>query len=270
MPGIAIWQVIAGLGVGGLAVFVFWLVVRRFGQRKGEGFETSRLTTQQSFVVAILILFAFTTVTIIALVRFSPSRSPALPETKAPVNHEVRDPVRPLKPGTGTVEVFPHDNPDKAPVWNFTVIGVLDPPSTNNVEVYFGGCLAVVPLRTNGFPLVVAVDRSKKKTPLIAVSAGTNDVMVSGQFFDKDGKIVAVLKDNKPIINPLTSFNVERPDDSTLIVRDQYNVEVLNIRFVNPKALVFTGAIRAPDGGREAIVTKSQIVFMKDGIERTA
>jgi hypothetical protein len=99
--------------------------------------------------------------------------------------------------------------------------------------------------------------------PLIWVSLGAGGAMISGQFFDRDGKIVAVLKNNKPVINPLNSFDVERPDDSTLIVRDQSNTEVLNIRFVAPAVFSFTGTIRSPDGAAEAVITKSYVEFTK-------
>lgn len=136
-------------------------------------------------------------------------------------------------------------------------------PSTlkaDEVIVFLGRCSVTVSSSGGVFPVVVTTIPK----PLLSVSMTTKGALVSGQFFDKNGKIVAALKNNKPIINDLNSFDVERPDDSTLVVRDQSNVEVLNIRYLNRSAFAFTGSIRAPDGA-EMIVTESEVVFFPGG-----
>lgn len=78
MPAIPIWQIVTSLGVAGLAVFIFFLVVRRFGTTKGEGFEVSKLGKRASAGLAFFILIAVTLITLTALVLFAPRGSHAL------------------------------------------------------------------------------------------------------------------------------------------------------------------------------------------------
>ncbi len=72
MPPIAIWQVVTSLGVAGLAVFVFLLVVKRFGTNPDQGFQVSKLGKRASAALAFLVLFAVTLTTLVALVLFAP------------------------------------------------------------------------------------------------------------------------------------------------------------------------------------------------------
>lgn len=136
---------------------------------------------------------------------------------------------------------------------------------SNIVFLFFGSCSIWSPLH-NDHPITIVFGRENisgefEWKPLVGVSIKTNGATVSGRFFDKDGKIIAVLKDNHPVINSSSSFDVQRPDASTLIVHDQYDVEALNIRYSRPRVFVFTGTIRSPDGAA-ALVTKSSIIIM--------
>lgn len=138
---------------------------------------------------------------------------------------------------------------------------------SNTVLFFIGGSL--LPCKLQNHPMAIVWGREITADgfgwkPLIGVSITNNLATVFGWFFDKDGKIVAVLRDNKPIINSNIAFDVQRPDSSTLIVHDQYDIEAVNLRYMRPHVFMLTGRIRAPDGA-EALITKSHIKFMNGG-----
>ena len=80
----SLWQVAAGLGVGAFVAALFYGVVKHFGRNKGEGFETSKLGTQATAIIAVLIVLIAGGATIVALVLYAPrdpkpTTLPALP-----------------------------------------------------------------------------------------------------------------------------------------------------------------------------------------------
>lgn len=105
----------------------------------------------------------------------------------------------------------------------------------------------------------------------VLIRAGGKDILtlnwtktgaaISGEFFGKNGNIVAVVETNKFVVNRLNCLTKTTPDRHTLIVRDQQNVEVINLRFLNQRAFVFTGTIRLPNK-EEVTITKT---FFKTG-----
>lgn len=72
MPPVGIWQLVISLGVGGFAVFVFYLVVQRFGTEEGQGFQLSKLGPKVTAALAVMILLAITIITLTALLLFAP------------------------------------------------------------------------------------------------------------------------------------------------------------------------------------------------------
>jgi len=67
---------------------------------------------------------------------------------------------------------------------------------------------------------------------------------VSAKIFDAEGKIIADIEDDEFTINQNNYFKRKRPDASTLIVYDQYDQPVLNIRYLNPAAKQQNSTIR--------------------------
>jgi hypothetical protein len=136
----------------------------------------------------------------------------------------------------------------------------------NPDDTYFfmGGCM-VITQGTNLVPLV----RSRGRN-LLELSITPKGASVSGEFFDKDGKLVAVIRTNRFVINRLNYFEPKH-DRSSFSVRDQSDVEVVNIRWINRKAFSFSGTIRSPDQS-EAIITQTNIIVpvryvrMHDGL----
>ncbi len=108
------------------------------------------------------------------------------------------------------------------------------------------------------FPHAVVKFKGKD---LLVLSTNAIGATVSAEFFDRDGNIVAELVSNKFKINQLNHFGPpERPDKSTLIVRDQQNIEILNIRFMNPRCIRIWGHLRLP-GEPDIIMSSNRLSY---------
>lgn|SRR5574337_103447 len=69
---IQIWQIASGLGVGAFIAFLFYLVIKQYGQHSGQGFQTTRLGKEATAIIAVLIILIFGGITILALVLYAP------------------------------------------------------------------------------------------------------------------------------------------------------------------------------------------------------
>jgi ribosomal protein L24 len=106
--------------------------------------------------------------------------------------------------------------------------------------------------------------------PFTLICAGGKDLLtlewtksgaaISGEFFGKNGNVVAVIKTNNFVVNKLNYLTKETPDRHTLIVRDQQDVEVVNLRFLNPRAFLLTGTIRLPNS-EDVTITKTSVQY---------
>jgi hypothetical protein len=73
-------------------------------------------------------------------------------------------------------------------------------------------------------------------------------IAVSMEVRDKDGKVVALFENGRCVVNEnnfLKKGN-ERPDRSTLIVHDQWNHEVLNVRYRNSGYMDVSALLQYP------------------------
>lgn len=86
-----------------------------------------------------------------------------------------------------------------------------------------------------------------KDTDLLAISRTSEGVSVSAQIYGADERIITQIIDNEFHINPNNYFRIDRTDRHTLIVYDQYNKQVLNVRFLNPRAIKVMGIFHFPD-----------------------
>lgn len=138
-------------------------------------------------------------------------------------------------------------------------------PPTNSVTLYLGNSASLI----LSVPHFVIFSLSEGK-PILSVSTNSFGFTVSADFFDKNGTIVATLKDNVFHINKLNSFMIERPDKSTLRVRDQQNTTILDVRFLNPWAIKLNGDLYLQNG-KEILIDDhagffSQHVFFMSGL----
>jgi hypothetical protein len=120
---------------------------------------------------------------------------------------------------------------DKTPKLKGVLLPANDPPQPFDCG---GGDLTVM-LGTNGWtdpisPNILEVgDRNG-----VSVRRTEKGISVDAELNGEDGNIIAVIKDNRFVLNPNNVFDVQTPDDSTLIVQSvRDDTEILNVRFSN-------------------------------------
>jgi hypothetical protein len=72
-------------------------------------------------------------------------------------------------------------------------------------------------------------------------------VAVSVDILSGDKKLIARLEKNRFTVNVPNTFRQKRPDSHSLIVEDVYGKEVLNIRYLNPRALKIKASLWLPE-----------------------
>jgi hypothetical protein len=75
---------------------------------------------------------------------------------------------------------------------------------------------------------------------------------VSTSVFDSEGRYIVRVVDNEFQASNERAFNPRKPDEHTLVVRDSKGVEVLNVRYMNPRAIRLVGRFHLP-GQREPV-----------------
>jgi hypothetical protein len=110
----------------------------------------------------------------------------------------------------------------------------------NGIALYFGNSVTY----TTHFPqAAIRLDN----IPLIIIDKNKDRITISGNFYSKDRKIVAELKNNKFIVNPQNYFKVERPNFHQLIVYDQYNNKILDVEIINQSVIKILGTYYLPN-----------------------
>jgi hypothetical protein len=114
--------------------------------------------------------------------------------------------------------------------------GVSIPPDA--FKVYFGDSIGFT---TKLQDMVVLRVEGKD---LLAIHRSTAGITIDAKIFDSDGKIVVGIDHN--IVRPNTNniYYVEYPDPSTVIVHDQRDEVVLQVRYVNPRCVRVNGVFR--------------------------
>ncbi len=165
------------------------------------------------------------------------------------------------------LKYFP--TPEPEPEFSGTLIPTNEPtPKTdayclrippNPFGIYYGDSVAYF----DGQPATIV---EISKIPLLKVTKNDNEIRISAKLFDEDGKIVAEITDNEFSINRNNFFEKKRPDRSSLIVRDQKGVEVLNVRYVNSSAIKVSGLFRYKD--RSVMISQDKTFIGRTSISR--
>ncbi|MGC9995145.1 MAG: hypothetical protein ABSE79_07465 [Terriglobia bacterium] len=92
-----------------------------------------------------------------------------------------------------------------------------------------------------------------------------DQICLGVRIFGRDGRIVAEIRDNEFSSNPNNYFRKERPDKSTLIVYDQEDKKVLDVRFLNPTTVRFLGILNYPNSMGPLVISKTGGTFF-DGM----
>jgi hypothetical protein len=127
--------------------------------------------------------------------------------------------------------------------------------------LFLGDSVAV----TRSLPHVVLTYKGKE---MLTISSNAGGMTISAEFFGDNGNVVAVLRSNRFTINHLNYFERERPDRSSSIVRDQKNMQVVNVRFLNPRAIKLLGRIRFPDAP-DLVIDEHELTLMAAKFHRT-
>lgn len=91
-------------------------------------------------------------------------------------------------------------------------------------------------------------------TDILQIGMNDKGAFICGRFFNKDGKLVAILETNEWTLNRLNYFR-KFIDKSTLTVSDEENKQVLNVRFCNRNIFQISGIIRFSDSSAVDITT---------------
>jgi hypothetical protein len=103
-----------------------------------------------------------------------------------------------------------------------------------------------------------------KGEDILTLNKKDNEIAVSVKIFGRDGRIVAEIRDNEFSINPNNYFRKERPDKSTLIVYDQEDRKVLDVRFLNPSTVRFLGVLNYPRSMGPLVISQTEGFFANE------
>jgi hypothetical protein len=98
----------------------------------------------------------------------------------------------------------------------------------------------------SGFPYpILAVDGKKE---LFVDRDAKGRVAISLDIKSPDERIIATIEKGKFTVNQNNFLDMQHPDRSTLIVRDQYKKQVLNVRYKNKTNLELSAVLQYPSG----------------------
>jgi hypothetical protein len=131
--------------------------------------------------------------------------------------------------------------------------------SKNALKVFIGRNEAFA----SRFPYVVL--RVRKKDRMIVDRDLTGKLALSVDILDTEGKVIVTFEKGHFTVVQANILDMKRPDKSTLIGRDHYKNEVLNVRFLNKRSVQFSGLLRYPEFRAIVIPKSSEISGMCAG-----
>ncbi len=97
------------------------------------------------------------------------------------------------------------------------------------------------------FPYVVL--RARHKDRIIVDRDDTGRIALTVDILDKEGKVIVTFEKGHFTVIQTNILDMKRSDRSTLIVRDHYKNEVLNVRYLNKRSVRFSGLLQYPEVG---------------------
>lgn len=98
------------------------------------------------------------------------------------------------------------------------------------------------------FPFTVLRVRGKDRIVIDRDRSGA--LALSTDIFDKEGRVVVTFEHGRFTVVQSNILDMKRPDRSTLIVRNQFKDEVLNVRYLNKHSVQFSGLLQYPEFGQ--------------------
>jgi hypothetical protein len=110
------------------------------------------------------------------------------------------------------------------------------------LKIHLGSIMAF----GSNFPYaILAVDGKKE---LFVDRDAKNRIAISLDIRSADERIITAIENGHFTVNQNNSLDMQHPDRSTLIVRDQYKKEVLNVRYKNKANLELSALLQYPNG----------------------
>jgi hypothetical protein len=119
------------------------------------------------------------------------------------------------------------------------------------IIIFYGGSVAY----TTAFPFTALRIGEEE---FITIKKVKDALSISTKVYSKDHRIVAEIVDNEFHINPNNYFRKTRPDKYTLLVYDQQRRIILNIRYMNTRAIKLLGIFNSP-GRPEVVIREKEI-----------
>lgn len=113
------------------------------------------------------------------------------------------------------------------------------------------------------FPYVAL--RVRKQDRMVIDRDQTGRIALTLDILDAQGKVIVAFEKGHFTVVQSNILDMKRPDRSTLIVRDQYKNEVLDVRYLNKRSLEISGLLRYPGVGIIPISKTSTIDGMCAG-----
>jgi hypothetical protein len=101
---------------------------------------------------------------------------------------------------------------------------------------------------------------SKGGKSFLSIEFRNGRILLTATLLDKSNRYICRVIENEFQISPERAFNPKQPDAHSLIVRDADGVEVLNLKFLNPKTMRITGRFQLP-GSPEPL-----LILPKEGL----
>jgi hypothetical protein len=94
---------------------------------------------------------------------------------------------------------------------------------------------------------------AKNGKPFLTLRQKDGRLLITATLVDASGRLVVRIINNEFQASAENSFNPRQPDEHSLLIRDSSGKEVLNLRYLNPKALRITGQF-AIEGFTEPVI----------------
>lgn len=117
----------------------------------------------------------------------------------------------------------------------------------NTISLLLGDDLRVLAAQSENYIF------SKNGEAFLSIGIKNGLMTVSLSIMDSNNKNVVRIVNNEFKAFPENTFNPKQPDRHSLTVRDSKGIEVLNIRFINPKAIRIVGRFHIP-GFKEPVL----------------
>jgi hypothetical protein len=104
-----------------------------------------------------------------------------------------------------------------------------------------------------------------KGRPFLTIRTNTDGtVVLNTEVLDSTNNKIVKIIDNEFQANPDYAFHPRQPDKHSLVVRDSEGVEVLNIKYLNPKVIWITGRFFSPPDSQPVTILPSGVIDYPD------